>query len=83
MKKNISLIVAIILGVLLIVALGYIGYGFYTTARYNEQVQVYQAGYEYAISQIMQQTGSCQSVPLMSGNQTLTIVAIECLNVSK
>ncbi len=79
MKIKTSVIVAIVFGVLLAVALGYIGYGFWEQARYNEQVTVYQAGYEYAIAQMMQQAATCNTVPLTYNNSTLTLFATECL----
>jgi len=36
-------------------------------------------GYEFAIVSIMQRAATCQTVPLTFGNQTINLVAIECL----
>jgi len=36
-------------------------------------------GYEYAFIQIAQQAITCQPVPLRIGNQTINMVAVECL----
>ena len=80
---NRSNIVMIVLSVLLILSVGYIGYGFYSDAKVQEQMEIYQAGaqagYEQAVSQMFQQAVSCQQVPLTVNNQTINIVAIECL----
>ena len=37
------------------------------------------AGIEYAIVSIMQQAVTCESVPLTYQNQTINMIAIECL----
>jgi type II secretory pathway pseudopilin PulG len=84
MKKNVSLIVAIVLGALLLVAVGYILFGVYSNAKAQEQIEVYQAGYNYGmnytLTYIMQQAGSCQTIPLTDAdNQTITLFAYECL----
>ena len=80
-KLNVSVVV---LSVLLIVAVGYIGYNFYSDAQLQKQMVIYQSGaqvgYEQAVSQIFQQAGSCQQVPLTMNNQTINIIAIECLS---
>ncbi len=36
-------------------------------------------GVEFAIVSIMQQAATCQPVPLSFGNQTINLIAIECL----
>lgn len=84
MKKNTSLIVAIVLGVLLFCSVGYILFGMYSNMRSQEELEIYQSGYEYGmnytLNYIMQQAGSCQTVPLTNaGNETVTLVAAECL----
>lgn len=83
MKTKTSVIIAIVLGVLLVVALGYIGYGIWQQARYSEQSEIYlagqEAGYELAIIQIMQQAATCNTVPLTYNETTLTMFAAECL----
>jgi len=42
-------------------------------------VRAQQQGVEFAILSIMQQAATCQQVPLTFGNQTINLVAIECL----
>ena len=39
----------------------------------------YSVGYQQAFLDIMQQTITCQQVPLTYGNQTINIIAVGCL----
>jgi hypothetical protein len=36
-------------------------------------------GYAYAILSVMQKAATCQQVPLTAGNQTIHLIAVECL----
>jgi len=82
MGKGVSVVVAVLI-VLLALSLGYIGYSSYSARSLEKQVTLYQQGmqegYEQGIIQVAQQAASCQQVPLRIGNQTLNIVAVECL----
>jgi hypothetical protein len=75
--------VVIVLVVLLLVAVGYIGFEkltAYDDARTNEQVsQGAQIGATQAILAIAQQAAQCNQVPLIVGNQTINIIAVDCL----
>jgi len=42
-------------------------------------VNVQNQGVEFAVVSIMQQAASCQLVPLTFGNQTINLIAVECL----
>jgi len=83
MKKNITLIVAIVLGVLLLGALGYIGYDIYKKNKEASEQAVYesgyQLGYETALTAIISETAACKTVPLQYNNRTLTLLAAECI----
>ncbi len=72
-----------ILVVLLILALSYIVFDQYTSIKQRVQLGIYQEGaqfgYEQAIFQVMQQAATCQPVPLFFNNQTINVVAVECL----
>jgi len=76
----------IFLLILLVLALGYIIFDKYSQFRAQEELQVYQDGIQYgyqqAIVQMMQQLATCQTVPLYAGNQTITAVAVECLQAA-
>lgn len=42
-------------------------------------IRLQNEGYAFAFAQIMQQAATCQPVPLTFGNQTINMIAIECL----
>lgn len=84
-KKN---WVIIGMAVLLVGALGWIGVGKYQGAKQEEQLGIFQQGaqygYEQAVVQVVQQAVTCEQVPISVGNQTINVVAVECLQeVSK
>ena len=76
MIENKWRLAAIVLIVVLVLFAGFIG-----NERYqNKQIQKYQLqGYQQAVSYIVQQVSTCQQVPIAVGNQTINIVAVECL----
>lgn len=78
-KQN---ILVIVLSLLLIIAVGYIGYGYYSNVNARNQMNAAQMGYEQAVVQLFRQAASCQQVPLRVGNQTINLVAVECLQKS-
>ena len=81
LEKKGRLIVFLI--ILLLIAVGYISYDKYTGFQQEKRFSVYQQGaqlgYEQAIIQIAQQAATCQQVPLRIQNQTLNIIAVDCL----
>lgn len=85
-RINIEKIAIIILTILLVVAIGYIVVGKYEQKQNQMQLSVYQQGiqygYEQAIIQIIQQSSTCRQVPLIIGNQTINLIAVECLKVN-
>jgi len=74
-----------VLAILLVLAVGYIGYNVYTGVRAQQQAIVFQegagAGYQQAVVQLMQQAATCQAVPVTFENVTLNLIAVECLQV--
>ncbi|MEK6897951.1 MAG: hypothetical protein AABX28_01185 [Nanoarchaeota archaeon] len=80
MRDNKSGIVIVVLISLVLVLGGLVAYSFLvkpaiTGYAVNAQTQ----GVQYAIYSIMKEAAKCQSVPLTFGNQTMNIIAIECL----
>ena len=69
--------------IVLVIALSYIVVDKYQEGKVQEQVAVYQqgmqVGYEQAITQLVQQAATCQAVPINFQNQTINMVAVECL----
>ncbi len=80
---NKTKLVAVIAIILLILALGYIGLGFYQQKKQQEQLGVFQQGAQYgfeqAILSVIQQAVTCQQVPLIVENQTVNMIAVDCL----
>ena len=78
---NKSIMISIIC--LLILSMGYIGISEWNKRQTEKQSEVYQAGasygYELAIVQIIQQATTCQQIPLKFKNQTVNIIAVDCL----
>jgi len=76
-------ITVVILIVLLMASLSYIGYTEYSRRNDQKQISAFQqgaqAGYEQAVVQVAQQAATCQQVPLRVENQTINVVAVECL----
>tara|TARA_B100001971_G_C17855335_1_gene365539 strand:+ start:41 stop:298 length:258 start_codon:yes stop_codon:yes gene_type:complete len=83
MNSKRTLILIVVLIVLLAVAVAYIGYGKFKELRQQEQTGVFQQGAQYGYEQLgammFQQAASCQSFPITFENQTINLVAIECL----
>ncbi len=80
MKIKTSIIIAIVLGLLLLGAVGYIGYGAYVRAQQNQLTNAYNVGYQQSYLDVMNGVSTCQApIPLTYGNTTLNIVAVECL----
>lgn len=87
MRPHKQRILITILIILLIIASGYILIDKYNEKKQKEQLDIFQQGlqqgYEQAVIQIMQQAITCQQVPLFVGNQTINVIAIECLQPSQ
>lgn len=81
MKKQNKVI--LVLAILLLITVGYILVDVYSSHKQKKDLGIYQQGaqygYEQAVLQVAQQVATCQQVPLRVDNQTINIVAVECL----
>lgn len=81
MDKNKLVIVGLV--ILLVGAFGYIGVGSYQDAKLVEQQGIFeqgaQYGYESAVYSLVEQAVTCEVVPVTIENQTINMVAVECL----
>ena len=72
-----------ILIALLIIATGYIVYDKWNESRERQRLDVYQQGlnngYTQAVTQIILQAVTCNQVPLVINNQTINMIAVDCL----
>jgi len=79
--------VMLVLIVLLAIAVGYIGLGKFQERKQTEQLQVFQEGaqygYEQAIMQLVQQATTCEPVPVFVQNQSINLIAVECLQAQQ
>ena len=80
-------IAVITLIILLLVAIGFIGYNYYANSRASQDQTIFtqgaQYGYQQAIVQVMQQASTCQQVPLTYNNQTISMIAVPCLQAAQ
>lgn len=76
-KKN---IIIFCLAIALILVVGYILYGKLSEDSFNSG---FQFGFNQAILEVMQQTSTCQQVPLQNGDSSINIIAVECLKVKE
>lgn len=81
--RNKQTVLLIVMAILLVLAVSYIVVGKYQQSRTQKQLAIYQqgaqAGYQQAIVQLMQQAITCQQVPVFFQNQTINMIAVECL----
>ena len=77
-----------ILGIILVIALSYIGYDKYSEYRYDQNEEIYQngasLGYNQAIMQIVEKVNTCEQTPITyidntGQNQIINIFKVECL----
>ena len=76
-------VLVIVLALVAVGAVGYIIYNGYQAGKLNEMTAVYQQGVldgqQSALSVLYSQAGNCNQVPLTFNNQTITLIAAECL----
>ena len=74
-------LVIIILVIVLIAVVGNNYYEKYQQSQQQRRVGLVQAGYTQAIIDVARLASTCQAVPLIIGNQTINMIAVECLQV--
>lgn len=80
MRDNRTGVVIGILIVLVLILGGLVTYSFVAKpAISGYAVKSQTQGYEFAILNIAQAAAQCQQVPLRVGNQTINLIAVECL----
>jgi len=76
-------VVIVVLLVLLLGVVGYIGFDKWQAYRQQNQISTFQQGAQYGYEQagimIFQQAATCQPIPFSYNNQTLNLIAVECI----
>ena len=85
MMKNRGLVIAVIvMAVLLICAGGYICYDKYSEFRVGKERNIFQQGinlgFQQSVVSLYQQAQKCEPIPVTVDNQTILMIAIDCLN---
>ena len=76
MSKKITIALSIVIVLLILFILGML---IVKPAIQNKNEEMVNAGIQYAIVTLMQQAATCDVVPLTFENQTINIIAVECL----
>lgn len=75
------LIITLVIG--LIVVSGCLAYFKYSTSKAVQDLEKWQEGAQYGnqatLLEIVQQAVTCKTVPITVGNQTINLIAVECL----
>ena len=87
-KKSRSKLWFWIFGIILVIALGYIGYDKHSEWRDDQDEEIYQngtfQGYNQAIMEVVSRVNTCEQVPMTyvnnaGKNQTINIFKVECI----
>jgi hypothetical protein len=84
-KKKSKLFMAIIaLVVIGLLVGGYFGFKAYKSNKDERDLEIFQQGFSYgytsAVLQIMNVSDACQPFPVYVGNETRTLISIDCLS---
>ncbi len=75
--------IIILLLIFLVVALGYIGAEKYNKIKQDKDLDIFQQGAQYGYEQVIIQISgmavNCEQVPLRIENQTINMIAVDCL----
>ncbi|MCX6750591.1 MAG: hypothetical protein NTZ83_03985 [Candidatus Pacearchaeota archaeon] len=81
-KRLKILIIVILLLIILLVGV-YFGVKAYKSSRAEKDLNIFQQGFTYgytsAVLQIINISSTCQPFPVYAGNQTKTLIAVDCL----
>ncbi len=77
MKLDKKGLIIMVLALIIIIGVLYV-----TIPRYNirQQSKGFNMGIQETIVFIIQQASTCQQIPLIMNNQTINMIAVECLN---
>lgn len=76
-KKN--RLTLILVGVIIVLVVALLYFLVLQPVITGNAVKLRSEGYIYAVGAIMEQAVQCQTIPLTYGNQTVNLIAVECL----
>lgn len=85
--KKKSKVLIIIIGVLVVALLvgGYFGFKALKDKKQEKELNIFQQGFSYgytsAVLQIMNVSDTCQPFPVYVGNETRTLISVDCLDI--
>jgi len=85
-KVNVWILLTCVLAILLIAGVVYVCAVKYKEARTTEKIAILQAGiqagYEQAVLQLMDEAAKCRPFSVHSGNESMQLIDVSCLNAS-
>ena len=78
-KNKTSLIIGVLVGIIVVLSLLLVYVFVISPTITGYVVQGQNEAVSYTVLSIMQMAAKCQTVPLTFGNQTINLVAVECL----
>jgi len=83
MTKRLKILLVALIIVILLVG-GYFGFKAYKSSKSEKEMNIFQQGFTYgytsAVLQMINISDSCQPFPVYVGNQTRTLISVDCLN---
>ena len=83
MKENKTRVLVLSLVLIIVVLLGFVMYSFVVRpAITGYATNAYNGGVQDAVTSIMRQASQCQQIPLTSGETTMNLIWVDCLQQS-
>lgn len=84
MSKRLKILIIALVVVIVLIG-GYFGFKAYKNSRAERDLNIFQQGFNYgytsAVLQIMNISDTCQPFPIYVGNETRTLISVDCLNL--
>lgn len=76
-------VLKVILIIWIIFASLYVVYGEYKRVQVLVAQRAYNSGLRDAVNQLIQQSQTCQPIPINSGEASVTLISVDCIDTSK
>jgi flagellar basal body-associated protein FliL len=82
-SKRLKILIIVILLIIILLVGGFFGFKAYQNGRTDRDMTVFQKGFTYgytsAVLQIINISSACQPFPVYVGNETTTLISVDCL----